>query len=136
MKAKYVELYRMAEAARERSYSPYSGISVGAALLTEDGEIYTGANIENAAFGPTVCAERVALFTAYHKGERHFRAIAIAGGKAGEASSLDFVPCGTCRQVMLELTSPELLVITGGEGDINLRTLGELLPTAFDKKKI
>ena len=132
----YLELYRIAEMARERSYSPYSGVSVGAALITEDGEIYTGANIENAAFGPTVCAERVAVFTAHHRGERKFKAIAVAGGKHGEPSQPDFMPCGVCRQVLSELAGPSLVVVTGGESGIITHTLGDLLPSAFGKDKL
>ena len=125
-----------AEAARERAYCPYSNTSVGAALLTREGKIYTGANIENSAFGPTVCAERVALFTAYHNGERDFVAIAVSGGRCGESSTSDFVPCGVCRQVMAELTSPELTVITNVDGEPCQRTLRELLPSAFGKEKL
>lgn len=125
-----------AEAARERAYCPYSNTSVGAALLTRDGKIYTGANIENSAFGPTVCAERVAFFTAYHNGERDFVAIAVSGGRCGESSTSDFVPCGVCRQVMAELTSPELTVITNVDGEPCQRTLRELLPSAFGKEKL
>lgn len=129
-------LLSAAEDARERAYCPYSNTSVGAALLTREGKIYTGANIENSAFGPTVCAERVALFTAYHNGERDFVAIAVSGGRCGESSTSDFVPCGVCRQVMAELTSPELTVITNVDGEPCQRTLRELLPSAFGKEKL
>ena len=75
-----ISLYELARKAREFSYSPYSGYSVGAALLCSDGEIYTGCNIENAAFSPTVCAERVAFFKALSEGKRYFHAIAVDGG--------------------------------------------------------
>ena len=130
------ELLSVAEEARTRAYCPYSNISVGAALLTKDGKIYTGANIENSSFGPTVCAERVALFSAYHAGEREFSAIAVTGGRCGESSSSDFVPCGVCRQVMSELSTPDLIVITNVDGEPCFRTLGELLPSAFGRDKL
>lgn len=137
MKSEMMEkLLDAAEGARNKAYCPYSHISVGAALLTKDGRIYTGANIENSALGPTVCAERVALFSAYHMGERDFLAIAVMGGRMGEGSASDFVPCGVCRQVMAELSSPELLIITKVDGEPCARTLGELLPSAFGKEKL
>ena len=133
----YEKLYEEAVAARERSYAPYSGITVGAALLTKDGGLYTGANIENASYSPTVCAERVAIFTAVHDGMREFDAIAIAGGKCGKESDEDFVPCGVCRQVMSEFARRDLKVITGdGKGGIIVRTLGDLLPHSFDRTKL
>lgn len=96
---------KLSEAAldvRKRAYCPYSGFAVGAALLAKSGEIYTGVNIENAAFTPTNCAERTAFFTAIAKGERDFVAVAIAGGKAGEEPEDFCAPCGVCRQVMRE----------------------------------
>ena len=133
----YEKLYEEAVAARERSYSPYSGITVGAALLTKDGGLYTGANIENASYTPTVCAERVAIFTAIHDGARDFDAIAIAGGKAGQLSDADFVPCGVCRQVMTEFTDSDFKIITGDkDGKIIVRTLSEMLPFGFDFSKL
>ena len=92
-------LFSQASDARANSYSPYSGYSVGAALLCSDGTVYTGCNIENAAYTPTVCAERTAFFKAVSSGERDFCAIAVAGGKDG----VEFcTPCGVCRQVMAE----------------------------------
>ena len=133
----YEKLYEEAVAARERSYSPYSGITVGAALLTKDGGLYTGANIENASYTPTVCAERVAIFTAIHDGARDFDAIAIAGGKAGQLSDADFAPCGVCRQVMAEFTDSDFKIITGDkDGKIIVRTLSEMLPFGFDSSKL
>ena len=134
---RYEKLYEEAVAARERSSSPYSGITVGAALLTRDGGLYTGANIENASYTPTVCAERVAIFTAIHDGARDFDAIAIAGGKAGMASDVDFVPCGVCRQVMAEFADSDFKIITGDkDGKIIVRTLSEMLPFGFDSSKL
>ena len=94
------ELLAMAYEARERSYAPYSHFRVGAALLTKSGKVYKGCNIENAAYTPTNCAERTAFFKAVSEGEREFTAIAIVGGKEGEAC--DFcAPCGVCRQVTI-----------------------------------
>ena len=125
------ELLRLAEVARRRSYSPYSGISVGAALLTKSGKVFLGANIENSAFSPSVCAERVALFKAISEGEREFSAIAVAGG-SGESEE-SFSPCGVCRQVMSEFSEGDMLVIWGTEKALTVRTLRELIPNAFGK---
>ena len=93
--------------ARDTAYAPYSNFAVGAALLCADGSIYTGANIENSSFTPTICAERVAFFNAIHEGQRDFTAIAIVGGKAGENISELCPPCGVCRQVMSEFCKGE-----------------------------
>lgn len=118
-----------------QSYSPYSGFKVGAALLAKSGKIYTGANIESASYTPTVCAERVAFFTAVHNGEREFCAIAIIGGKAGEVS--DYCPpCGVCRQVMAEFCRPDFEIIMFNGSETKIKTLGELLPESFTKSNI
>ncbi len=126
------ELIKAALSARERAYCPYSGIAVGAALLTADGKIYTGANIENAAFSPSVCAERVALFSAVHAGERNFAALALCGGKRGDVPCGLFPPCGVCRQTLSEFCSPdfEILLIQDNER-YEKRTLAELFPDRF-----
>ena len=118
--------------AMKRSYSPYSHFTVGAALLTKDGKIYTGANIENASYTPTVCAERNAIFTAVHNGEREFDAIAIVGGHEGLVKGIT-APCGVCRQVMSEFCSPDfkVILVTSSNGDFEETTLGELLPYTF-----
>lgn len=129
-------LLAMAEEARKSSYSPYSGITVGAALLTSDGKVYRGANIENASYSPTICAERVAFFKAINEGERRFVAIAIAGGEADKPSKADFPPCGVCRQVMGEFCSPDFIVIWGNNEKITNKTLGEILPFGFDKSNL
>ena len=129
-------LLAMANEARGASYSPYSGITVGAALLTADGKVYRGANIENASYSPTICAERVAFFKAITEGERNFVAIAIAGGEAGQPSKADFPPCGVCRQVMGEFCSPDFYVIWGNEEKLTKKTLGEILPFGFDKNNL
>ena len=126
-------LLAIAEEAREAAYSPYSEITVGAALLTADGNIYKGANIENASYSPTVCAERVAFFKAISEGERNFLAIAIAGGPAGAPAKADFPPCGVCRQVMGEFCGKDFRVIWGNSEKVTVRTLAEILPDSFDK---
>ena len=124
-------LLAAAEAAMERAYAPYSGYRVGAALLCADGTVYTGCNIENAAFTPTVCAERVALFKAVSDGRRGFEAIAVVSGKEGRADG-GFPPCGVCRQALAEFCGPELKVyMRRADGSAGGTTLGELLPEAF-----
>ena len=126
------ELAIAAVGAMKRSYSPYSQFTVGAALLTRSGKIYTGANIENASYTPTVCAERVAVFSAVHNGEREFDAIAIVGGHKGEIKGVT-APCGVCRQVLSEFCSPDfkVILVTSDQGDHEVATLGELLPYSF-----
>ena len=119
--------------AREKSYCPYSGFAVGAALLTEEGTVYTGANIESASYTPTVCAERVAMFTAIHRGERKFSAIAVVGGKKDAAVSAYCAPCGVCRQVLSEFCSPDLPVILFDGNAMKSIPLSTLLPESFSK---
>ena len=129
-------LLAMAEEARSAAYSPYSGITVGAALLTKDGRIFKGANIENASYTPTVCAERVAFFKAISEGESEFLAIAIAGGEADSPSKADFPPCGVCRQVMTEFCKPDFRVIWGNGEIVTAKTLSEIMPDSFDKTNL
>ena len=129
-------LLAIAEEARKSAYSPYSGITVGAALLTKDGRIYKGANIENASYTPTVCAERVAFFKAISEGESEFLAIAIAGGEADSPSKADFPPCGVCRQVMTEFCKPDFRVIWGNGEIVTAKTLCEIMPDSFDKTNL
>ncbi len=129
-------LLRLAEEARGASYSPYSKITVGAALLTNSGKVYRGANIENASYTPTVCAERVAFFKAISEGERDFVAIAIAGGEADKPSKADFPPCGVCRQVMAEFCKSDFVVIWGNGEKLTAKTLKEMLPFGFDKNNL
>lgn len=110
---------------RRRAYAPYSHYLVGAALLTETGKVFTGINIENAAFPVTICAERVAIFKAISEGEKHFRAIAVATGNAG-------FPCGSCRQVMAEFGLETIVIIADDQGNISAEmTVHDLLPGAF-----
>ena len=124
-------LIELAKAAMARAYAPYSGFQVGAALLCADGTVFTGCNIENAAFSPTNCAERTAIFKAVSEGRRDFSALAVCGGKGGRVT--DFCPpCGMCRQVIREFCSPDFPVyIAGPEGQYQTRTLSQLLPDSF-----
>lgn len=130
------ELYSLAVKAMEKSYSPYSSCKVGAALLTEDGKVYTGTNIENAAFSPTVCAERVAFFKAISEGEKKFLKIAVAGGKNGKINGI-FAPCGVCRQVMREFCHDDFTLILGkSDTEFDICTLKDLLPLSFSPKDV
>ena len=114
------------------SYSPYSGFKVGAALLTKDGEIYTGCNIENASYTPTNCAERTAFFKAVSEGIREFQAICIVGGQNGVLTEYA-APCGVCRQVMMEFCDPETfqIILAIDKEKYDVFTLKELLPLGF-----
>ena len=126
-----MELCSLAIQAMEHSYSPYSDYRVGAALLTADGTVYTGCNIENASYTPTICAERTAIFKAVSDGVRQFTAIAIAGGKDGVITG-SFPPCGVCRQVMAEFCTPDFTVfVVTGMDTFTRYTLGDLLPAGF-----
>mgnify|MGYP001113839755 CR=1 FL=1 len=122
-------LLRQALQARERAYAPYSGFRVGSALLDRDGRVHLGCNVENGAFSPTNCAERTALFRAIADGVPRgaFRAIAVAADLEGPCP-----PCGVCRQVLAELCPPDMPVVMGNlRGDMEIRTVSELLPGAF-----
>ena len=114
------------------SYSPYSGFKVGAALLTKDGEIYTGCNIENASYTPTNCAERTAFFKAVSEGVREFQSICIVGGQNGVLTEYA-APCGVCRQVMMEFCNPETfqIILAINKEKYDVFTLKELLPLGF-----
>ena len=130
------ELVEKAIKAREASYSPYSSFAVGAALVTADGKIYTGANIESSSYTPTVCAERVAFFSAVHAGEKKFKAIAIVGGKAENPISEFCSPCGVCRQVMAEFCGKDFEIILSDGSSLRAYTLEELLPFSFGKDNL
>lgn len=124
--------------ARKLAYSPYSGFSVGAALLCDNGKVYTGCNIENSAFSPTNCAERTAFFKAVSEGERNFFKIAVVGGKS-ELDIPDNIcpPCGVCRQVMMEFCDGDFEIIMAcSENKYKIMTLSELLPESFDKREV
>lgn len=126
------ELIKAAFEAREFSYCPYSGFAVGAALLSADGRLYTGCNIENSAFSPTNCAERTAFFKAVSEGVKEFSAIAVVGGKRGEEIKEICPPCGVCRQVMKEFCSPDFRIIMAvSEKEYTEMSLEELLPAGF-----
>lgn len=119
------ELIRQALEARDRAYAPYSGYDVGAALLVESGKIYTGANVENAAYPDGICAERVAVFKAVYEGERRFTAIAVATANGG-------TPCGSCRQVLAEFGLHTQVIVVDGAGNTTCEAaLSDLLPGAF-----
>ena len=130
----YSELADAAIRARESAYSPYSGITVGAALLSESGKIYRGANVENASYSLTICAERSAFAAAISDGERGFSAIAIAGGQGGYAVASQFPPCGACRQVMAEFCKPDFKVVLVNENGYTVHDLSDLLPLGFNGK--
>lgn len=124
------ELINLALQSRQRAYAPYSGYAVGAALLTNTGEIFTGVNIENAAYPTGTCAERVAVFKAVSEGNREFEAIAVASSNGG-------TPCGACRQVLSEFGLDTKMIIVDGEGTvIQETTVGDLLPGAFSSRNL
>lgn len=127
------ELILEAKKARERAYCPYSHHSVGAALLTREGKLYHGCNVENSAYGPTNCAERTAFFTAVCAGDREFAKIAIVGGMDDTDGSKPCAPCGVCRQVMSEFCDPDkfIIVLANGEDEPLEFTLREMLPLGF-----
>lgn len=133
MVMEYKQLMELAVKARDQAYTPYSDFAVGAALLCEDGTVYTGGNIENAAFTPTVCAERVAFFKAVSEGRRAFKAIAVAGGKANAQPDPLVAPCGVCRQVMMEFCRAGDFDIILGDSAENMKIvkLGDMLPLGF-----
>lgn len=126
------ELLRRAVQARSNAYAPYSGFSVGAALLARDGTVHTGVNVENAAYGLTLCAERAAVVRAISDGVREFSAVAIVGPEDDVACA----PCGSCRQVLHEVAPDLLVVMPGGGGDPLITPLSELLPFAFGPERL
>jgi cytidine deaminase len=119
--------------ASRRAYAPYSGFPVGAALLTTGGHVFTGCNVENASFGLTVCAERVALWTAVAAGHRHVQAVAVVGPKAPRLT-----PCGACRQVLNEFVPPDhdIIIILDDDGAPQQMPLSALLPHAFGPRDL
>lgn len=120
-------LIEQSKKAREKAYVPYSKFPVGAALLTEDGQVFHGCNIENAGYSMTNCAERTAIFKAVSEGHRKFVAIAVTADTEGPVS-----PCGACRQVLAEFCSKDMPVyLTNLKGDVSETTVGELLPGSF-----
>lgn len=128
------KLMQLAKEVREKAYTPYSHFKVGAALLAKDGQVHLGCNVENAAFGPTNCAERTAAFRAIADGYKpgSFQAIAVIGDTEGPIS-----PCGVCRQVLVEICGPDMPVYMGNlKGELIQCTVGDLLPGAFTPKDV
>ena len=123
------KLIGAAAASREKAYAPYSNFRVGAAILTKEGRYYTGCNIENASYGLTCCAERVALFKAVSNSERSFEAIAVTAGTDEYCS-----PCGACRQALAEFGTDIKVYMVNGSGNYQVRTVAELLPESFTLK--
>jgi cytidine deaminase len=123
-------LIDLASEARRRAYVPYSNYPVGAALRTKSGRIYTGVNVENAAYPQTMCAERIAIFKAVSEGEREFEVIAVVTNNGGS-------PCGGCRQVMAEFGLDTVVLFGNGQGElVKETTVNELLPEAFTPKHL
>jgi cytidine deaminase len=130
IKENYKQIITLANEARRRAYAPYSNYLVGAALRTSTGRVYTGVNIENAAYPTGICAERVAVFKAVSEGERDFEVIAVVTENGGS-------PCGACRQVLSEFGLDTVVLIADGKGTIVQEiTVGELLPKAFLPKHV
>ena len=128
-------LLELAIEAREMAYAPYSGFRVGAALVGKSGKIYKGCNVENAAYSPTNCAERTALFKAVSEGEREFTAIAIVGGM--DETIADFcAPCGVCRQVLAEFCNPDFKVVLGTPDKPQIFAFKDILPYGFGKNDL
>lgn len=131
------KLIEEASAQLAYAYAPYSNFKVGAALLADDGEIYTGCNIENAAYTPTNCAERTAFFKAVSEGKRSFRAICVVGGLHGVFSA-SISPCGVCRQVMMEFCDPETfqVILAAGKESYRIYRLKDLIPLGFGPENL
>ena len=131
MKEEYKKLISKAKKARKKAYTPYSKFKVGAAVLSVDGKIFTGCNIENASFGLAVCAERVAIFKAISEGTTKFEAIAVIGDTDKPCS-----PCGACRQVISEFGEDIPLIMANLNGAVKIKKIKELLPEAFGKNDL
>ena len=126
------QLMKAAVDARANAYVPYSNFPVGAALLTAEGKVYQGVNIENAGYSMTNCAERTAMFKAVSEGDKSFSALAVAADTEGPVS-----PCGACRQVLAEFCPPDMPVyLTNLKGDVQETTISELLPGAFSTEDL
>lgn len=120
----FTELVAVAREARDTAYAPYSGFAVGAALRTKSGRVYSGSNVENASYGVTICAERVAIFKAVSAGEREFEALAVVSETVAP-------PCGACRQVLAEFGLDTKVIIAGLDDSQEVHTVRDLLPIAF-----
>lgn len=130
-------LIKKAIEAQKNAYVPYSNFRVGAALLSKNNEIFSGCNIENAAYSPSNCAERTAFFKAVSEGERDFQAIAIVGGENNKFGTF-CPPCGVCRQVMLEFCNSNsfIIILANSISDYKVFSLAEMMPFAFDKQNL
>ena len=128
----YSELLQIAIKAKSNSYSPYSNFRVGAVLVSSDGNLYSGVNVENSSFGLTNCAERTAVFKAVSEGEKAFKTIILA------SDAEEFIaPCGACRQVLMEMCGPELeVVLSNSDNEIRILKLKDLLPLPFSKRNL
>lgn len=125
-------LVKQAVEARKNAYVPYSHFAVGAALLAQDGKVFTGCNVENAAYGPANCAERTAFFKAVSEGAQAFSAIAVVGGPKDGPLARRCAPCGVCRQVMLEFCADDFeIILSDGKGNTDTFTLEEMMPLGF-----
>jgi cytidine deaminase len=131
MKREYRELAKAAQKAKLNAYSPFSNFRVGAALLTEDGAIFSGCNIENSSYGLTICAERVAIFNAVSSGASKFTAMAIVSDDPGFTP-----PCGACRQVLIDLAGDIDFVMIDSKERFKILKLTSLLPFAFTRKNL
>ncbi len=131
----YKRLMTLANEMRNRSYVPYSHYRVGAVLVGKSGKEYMGCNLENAAYSPSICAERTAFAKAVSEGEREFKCIAIVGGREGEVSK-DCSPCGVCRQVMAEFCDENFEVILGTPDDFKVYKFSEILPLTFTSNEL
>jgi len=129
------ELIKAAISACDMAYIPFSGFSVGAAIMTKSGKIYKGCNIENSSYSATVCAERVALFKAVSEGEREFKTLALVAKKDGEIVE-NCPPCGVCRQVLSEFCDNDMPILLIGKNKTLETTVGELLPLGFSSQNM
>ena len=136
MEIDFAKLIKEAICARENAHVPYSHFKVGAALLCSDGTVFHGCNIENASYGATNCAERTAIFSAIANGKKDFKALAVVGGKDGEELLPECMPCGICRQVLVEFCTREFPVALGGKDEFKVYKLKDLLPFAFTKDSL
>lgn len=131
MKAQYLELVEAARRAKRRAFAPYSHFHVGAALLSSNGRIYSGCNVEISTYALTICAERTAIFKAISEGERNFKAIAVVSDDPGFTP-----PCGACRQVLMDLAGNIDFLMINGKGAVKVLSMKTLLPHAFGKKNL
>lgn len=131
----YKRLMMRANEMRAFSYVPYSHYRVGAVLVGKSGKEYTGCNLENAAYSPSICAERTAFAKAVSEGEKNFKCIAVVGGREGEISP-DCSPCGVCRQVMAEFCDADFEVILGTPDDFKVYKFNDILPLTFTSKEL